>query len=43
MAVKPEEVLEEHRITAARWVEDPPLERVIEADQRQREAEHRGS
>ena len=41
--VEPEEVLVEHRIPAARRVEEPPLEPVIESHDEEREPEDRRS
>ena len=40
--VEPEQVLEQHRVTAERRIEHPHVERVIERDQDHRQPEHRG-
>ena len=39
--VEPEEVLEQHRVAAARRIEDPPAEGVLDEDEQQRHPEHR--
>src|ERR1051326_6626722 len=41
--VKPEEMLEEHRIAAARRIEDAEIEDALQADEEQRDRDHRSA